>query len=71
MTKARGNFLKGFAVGVGLIVFSNAVPIITQGAPVPQHIGAWLDLAVEAALAGLLLGSGAAWMGRERKKPTN
>jgi hypothetical protein len=55
-SNARKNLLKGFLLGVGLIIFSNGVQFLTRQAKMPTHLGGWIDLAVECVLAGLLIG---------------
>jgi hypothetical protein len=53
MTPVRKAFLKGFAIGVGLVAVSNGSQLVTGSLSVPSNVGGWVDLAVEALLGGL------------------
>jgi len=68
MTRRRRNFLIGFAIGVAITAFVTGTPIIQGQAPMPPHLGAWIDLAAEAAILGAIIGVIAAWFGERGKK---
>jgi membrane associated rhomboid family serine protease len=67
MTRKRLNFLNGFAVGVAIIAFVNGMAIV-QGEKSISDLGAWIDLAVQAAIIGAIIGVVAAWFGERGKK---
>jgi hypothetical protein len=68
----RRKIISGFLVGAGLLAFSNAAQIATGSQSVPAHLGGWIDLAVECALAGVLFGflAGMIWGGLPKKDDT-
>jgi membrane associated rhomboid family serine protease len=64
----RRNFLIGFAVGVAITAFSLWSSISRGASPIPDGLGPWVDLAVEAALLGAITGVIVAWLGERGKK---
>ena len=64
MSPVRIAFLKGFAVGAGLVVVPN-VGEFMLGRP----ISGWVDLAVQALLLGILIGAGTGVYAARKKTP--
>ena len=58
------NFFIGFATGVVVYLGCSII-----GDAMPPHTGTWIDLAVEAGLAGFTFGPVVAFLGELGKKP--
>jgi hypothetical protein len=72
VTSMRIGFLKGFAAGFILLAIVNAMQVLTGSSPMPQHLGAWIDLAVECALVGFVFGAIAGGIAsRKQESPDN
>jgi hypothetical protein len=69
MTPMRIGFLKGFAAGFILLAIANAAQVLNGSSRMPAHLGAWIDLAVECALAGVVFGLIAGGIASRKPKP--
>jgi hypothetical protein len=52
--KARSNYIKGFVAGFAIYCFSAGSSFLTSNRQLPNGLGPWIDLFVEALMVGLV-----------------